>query len=69
MRAKAWVDVVHGMQTSSILGYCLLPMVLLAFFSAFLATTGHLMSVTFFLFLHDPSLALGVEGLGFRVEG
>lgn len=30
-------------QTSSILGYCLLPMVLLAFFSAFLATTGHLM--------------------------
>jgi hypothetical protein len=28
MRAKAWVDVVHGMQTSSILGYCLLPMVL-----------------------------------------
>jgi len=30
-------------QTSSILGYCLLPMVLLAFFSAFLATTGHVM--------------------------
>jgi hypothetical protein len=30
-------------QTSSILGYCLLPMVLLAVVSAVLATTGHLM--------------------------
>ncbi|EKX38394.1 hypothetical protein GUITHDRAFT_77305 [Guillardia theta CCMP2712] len=32
-------------QTSSILGYCLLPMVLLAFFSAFFTATGHVMTV------------------------